>query len=69
MTAREAYFAGRDLSSRVLKVVRRIVGVPDYEAYLRHQYLHHPDIEPMSRKVFLERCWEEKYSRPGNRCC
>ncbi|HYV97271.1 MAG TPA: YbdD/YjiX family protein [Gemmatimonadaceae bacterium] len=53
----------------VLRVVRRIVGVPDYEAYVAHVRAHHPDEEPLSQSAFIEKCWDEKYSRPGTRCC
>lgn len=69
MTAREAIGAGRDLSSRVLKAVRRIVGIPDYDAYVAHVRKHHPETEPLTPNAFLEKCWKDKYSQPGNRCC
>ena len=55
--------------ARFLDVVRRIVGVPDYDAYVRHMRRHHPDTEPVTHDAFLRTCWEEKYSRPGHRCC
>jgi uncharacterized short protein YbdD (DUF466 family) len=54
---------------RLLAAVRRIVGVPDYDAYVRHMRAHHPDQEPVTPDAFLRTCWEEKYSRPGHRCC
>lgn len=52
-----------------LKIVRRIVGVPDYDAYLKHLRTHHPETVPPTQEQFLEKCWEDKFSRPGNRCC
>jgi uncharacterized short protein YbdD (DUF466 family) len=55
--------------SQIGNVVRRIVGIPDYDAYVAHQRTHHPDAEPLSRDEFLRKCWDEKYSRPGHRCC
>jgi uncharacterized short protein YbdD (DUF466 family) len=54
---------------QVLAVVRRIVGVPDYDAYLQHMRTHHPDAEPVTKEVFTKECMEAKYSRPGHRCC
>jgi uncharacterized short protein YbdD (DUF466 family) len=69
MTVREAWRAGRTHGARVLAVVRRIVGVPDYDAYLAHARRHHPDAEPLSREAFVRESWDAKYSRPGNRCC
>jgi uncharacterized short protein YbdD (DUF466 family) len=55
--------------ARVAAVVRRIVGVPDYDAYVQHLRLHHPETEPATRNEFLKQCWDDKYTRPGNRCC
>jgi uncharacterized short protein YbdD (DUF466 family) len=59
----------RTFVEQFLTVVRRIVGVPDYETYVRHVRSHHPGTEPMAQDAFLTKCWEEKYSRPGHRCC
>ena len=59
----------RDFTSRVRNVVRRVVGVPDYDAYVRHVRRHHPEAVPMPPDAFISQCWEEKYSRPGHRCC
>jgi uncharacterized short protein YbdD (DUF466 family) len=52
-----------------VSVVKRIVGVPDYDAYVEHQREHHPECEVLSQKAFIEKAWEDKYSRPGTRCC
>jgi uncharacterized short protein YbdD (DUF466 family) len=53
----------------VAAVLRRIIGVPDYDTYLAHVRTAHPGREPMSKEEF-ERCrLEAKYSRPGQRCC
>ena len=61
--------AGRAWSERVLTVVRRVIGVPDYDTYVAHVSAHHPGTAPMSQEAFIHKCWEDKYSRPGNRCC
>lgn len=50
-------------------VVRRIVGVPDYGVYLAHVTQCHPGVQPMSRSEFETSRLEDKYSRPGQRCC
>jgi uncharacterized short protein YbdD (DUF466 family) len=55
--------------ARVSYVVRRIVGVPDYESYVRHMRKHHREREPLSQREFVQQCWADKYSRPGHRCC
>jgi uncharacterized short protein YbdD (DUF466 family) len=54
---------------RAADVVRRVVGVPDYERYVAHVRQCHPDTTPMSRDEFERVRLEDKYSRPGQRCC
>lgn len=54
---------------RVAAVVRRIVGVPDYEVYVAHVRECHAGVVPMSREEFEKSRLEDKYSRPGQRCC
>jgi len=55
--------------NRVADVVRRIIGVPDYDRYLAHVSSHHPGCTPMTREEFTEQRLADRYSRPGNRCC
>jgi len=55
--------------ARAVSVVRRIIGAPDYAAYLAHVTERHPWQEPLSEQAFLAERLEEKYSRPGQRCC
>jgi uncharacterized short protein YbdD (DUF466 family) len=60
------------LSERVergLKVLRRMIGVPDYDSYCAYLAQHHPGEQPMSRNDFHRERLTEKYTRPGNRCC
>lgn len=54
---------------RAAAVVRRIVGVPDYERYVAHVRKCHPGTVPMSRTEFEQARLEDRYSRPGQRCC
>jgi uncharacterized short protein YbdD (DUF466 family) len=69
MTAREAFTAGRAFVHDALNAVRRIVGVPDYDRYVRHMRARHPGAPLQSRAEFFNQCWEDKAKRPGNRCC
>jgi uncharacterized short protein YbdD (DUF466 family) len=69
MTIAAAWSSAREFGARVARVVRRIVGVPDYEAYLRHARRAHPDAVPLTRDVYVRECLEARYSRPGSRCC
>jgi uncharacterized short protein YbdD (DUF466 family) len=54
---------------RAASVVRRVVGVPDYERYVAHVRDCHPGTEPMTQRQFEESRLHDKYSRPGQRCC
>jgi uncharacterized short protein YbdD (DUF466 family) len=54
---------------RAAAVVRRVVGVPDYERYVTHVRDCHPGTTPMTREEFERARLEDKYSRPGQRCC
>jgi uncharacterized short protein YbdD (DUF466 family) len=65
MTATELSEALR----RAASIVRRVVGVPDYDRYVEHVRACHPGTEPMSRLEFERAKLEDKYSRPGQRCC
>ena len=59
----------RERLSRAANVVRRIVGVPDYERYVSHMRAHHPDATPLTCEEFTQQRMADKYSRPGSRCC
>jgi uncharacterized short protein YbdD (DUF466 family) len=54
---------------RWIGVLRTIIGVPDYERYLRHMRARHPDCAVLSPAEFARERLEARYSRPGSRCC
>lgn len=54
---------------RVLRVVRTIIGAPDYDRYVQHMHEHHPECQVASRDDFMAQRLESRYSRPGSRCC
>ena len=54
---------------RAAAILRRIIGVPEYEGYLAHVRACHPEKVPMSRADFERSRLEDRYSRPGQRCC
>jgi uncharacterized short protein YbdD (DUF466 family) len=54
---------------RAAAVLRRVIGVPDYDRYLAHVQACHPGTQPMTRQQFEESRLYDKYSRPGQRCC
>jgi uncharacterized short protein YbdD (DUF466 family) len=51
------------------QVIRRIIGVPDYDRYVAHMRVCHPEAQPLSREEFSLQRLEDRYSRPGARCC
>lgn len=55
--------------ARATSTLNRIIGAPDYEGYLRHQLACHPDREPLTKDAFVKQRLEDRYSRPGARCC
>ena len=64
--------SGRDfplIFRRAAAVLRRVIGVPDYERYVAHVREFHPERDPMTRAEFERTRLEDKYSRPGQRCC
>jgi uncharacterized short protein YbdD (DUF466 family) len=59
----------RDKLERAGAVIRRIIGVPDYDTYLAHVRECHAGQVPLTRDEFEKSRLEDKYSRPGQRCC
>ena len=69
MTPRALVADARRNLERVACVVRRIIGVPDYERYVEHLRSHHPGERPMSEDEFIRQRQVDRYSKPGSRCC
>jgi uncharacterized short protein YbdD (DUF466 family) len=61
--------SARERLERAACVVRRIIGVPDYERYVAHVRAHHPGTEPLTEAEFTRQRLADRYSRPGTRCC
>ena len=54
----------------IVHVTRAVLGVPDYEAWLEHCRVHHPDRALPSRAAFFRERVKARYARGGNgRCC
>ena len=54
---------------RVARVIRAVLGAPDYEQYLAHMREHHPDAVPLTLAEFTRQRTDDRYNRPGARCC
>ncbi|MBB5018116.1 uncharacterized short protein YbdD (DUF466 family) [Chitinivorax tropicus] len=46
-----------------------MVGLPDYEAYVRHMQTTHPDQVPMSYETFFRERQEARYGGKTGKCC
>ena len=69
MTAKDAVLTAREKIDRAACILRRVIGVPDYDIYLAHIREHHPEAKPLTREEFTNQRLHDKYSRPGSRCC
>jgi uncharacterized short protein YbdD (DUF466 family) len=58
-----------DVLARLAWALRRVIGVPDYAAYVGHVRREHPGTEPMSREAFARDALARRYERVGSRCC
>ena len=59
----------RGLARSAASGARFVVGAPDYDRYVCHMKERHPDRVPLSRRDFERQRLEDRYSRPGARCC
>ena len=71
MLARIAlYDWARNWIQRMKQTLRLMVGVPDYDTYVRHQKLKHPDQPVLSYKEFFRQAQLRRYEGGGTgRCC
>ncbi|RZM02596.1 MAG: YbdD/YjiX family protein [Variovorax sp.] len=61
--------AGRYLGRSLARSLRLMVGQPDYETYVSHMRLTHPDEAPMSYEMFFRERQEARYGGGRGRCC
>ncbi|HEX2692450.1 MAG TPA: YbdD/YjiX family protein [Gemmatimonadaceae bacterium] len=55
--------------ARGASLVRAIIGAPDYGRYLQHMRAAHPGDRVMSETEFNHARINDRYNRPGSRCC
>ena len=51
----------------VAQSFRLMVGVQDYQNYVQHMKVRHPDNEPMSEREFHRRCLEARFPSEGGK--
>lgn len=54
---------------KLAAILRRIIGAPDYAAYVAHLRARHPEREPVSEREFIAERLASRYEKPGARCC
>jgi uncharacterized short protein YbdD (DUF466 family) len=59
----------RDRLDAVLRVIRRIAGMPDYPAYLEHLGRCHPGQPLPTEREFYESYLRSRYGDSPTRCC
>jgi len=53
----------------ITRVIRRMIGAPDYESYVKHMTRTHPEQARLSADEFAADALARRYNRPGSRCC
>ena len=54
---------------RAVQTARLLIGVPDYDTYVEHMRLHHPERPVMSYEEFFNERMQARYRGGGGRCC
>ena len=70
--AADARLTVRSLFRRLTATARLMVGVPDYDAYVRHRRDMHPEEPVMSYEDFFRERQQSRYGTNGgkiSRCC
>jgi uncharacterized short protein YbdD (DUF466 family) len=64
-----ALATSKDLLTRARTAVKRIAGMPNYEAYLEHLRSCHPECPLPSEREYYELYLKQRYAGGGMRCC
>ena len=54
---------------RALRVLRQVVGAPDYERYLEHHGCCHAGTPPLGRREFYAEFVSVRFGSGPTRCC
>jgi uncharacterized short protein YbdD (DUF466 family) len=57
------------LVRKVLGTIRRLAGMPDYEAYVAHLRAHHPGHPVPDRRTFFDEWLRARAAGGATRCC
>ncbi|HEX9893417.1 MAG TPA: YbdD/YjiX family protein [Gemmatimonadales bacterium] len=56
-------------AGRILQVIRRVLGMPDYDGYVRHVRSCHPGQTVPTERQFFEEYLKARYEGGPTRCC
>jgi len=56
-------------AERFIAALKRVTGMPNYEAYLEHLRMHHPDSPVPSEREYFDEYLKGKYGGGFGRCC
>ncbi|MBL8642796.1 MAG: YbdD/YjiX family protein [Rhodospirillaceae bacterium] len=59
----------KPLATQAAATARLMVGVPDYDAYVNHMRVRHPDEKPLDYAAFFRARQEARYGDGMTRCC
>ncbi|MFI4979700.1 MAG: YbdD/YjiX family protein [Nevskiales bacterium] len=59
----------RAITRKLAQTARLAVGIPDYEGYVAHRRMHHPQQPVMSYEEFFRERMDSRYRRGSSRCC
>ena len=51
------------------QAARLMVGLPDYDTYVQHMRMKHPDQSPMSYEAFFRERQEARFGGATGKCC
>jgi uncharacterized short protein YbdD (DUF466 family) len=51
------------------QTARLMVGIPDYDAYVQHTRLKHPDRIPMTYEEFFRERQDARFGGAAGKCC
>jgi uncharacterized short protein YbdD (DUF466 family) len=57
------------LTTKLMDAIRKIAGMPDYEAYLEHFRRFHPDASLPTERQFYDEFVQARYGDGPTRCC
>ena len=69
-TVEECFARARDAATQLRQGWLRVIGAPDYKAYLTHQAARHPGTPAMSEREYVNMFIERRFDgRRAGRCC